>query len=366
MNTGGPSPKTRRRRRAARWLAILLVPLVFMAIMVWTAPRPMDVKYGGRSADAWLRDTFGPQSSGATRAAAIDAFEHMGTNGMTFLVESLDVSQSLWTRVRLKIYWRSPPSVRKHLSPPPPVGAVLATASRLVLAGMRDSAPDHTAGQLARLLNSGNEVTRQNAAEVFEYYTSTYPAVNYGRFRPELVRALGDSNPQTTIRIVLAMHHAKLDGPELVPALLEATTNSNVNIKLAADAALEDVLTECIGSLEHLVPKRGEPQTDPRAETLVVLGPVAAPYLVEMIVDDRDAKHFHVFQYKIGDVAHELLCEIYHQDPSAALIRRKPPVDAGHGYGFLDYVELVRSRAGREELQAAWKKIVESGPKSAR
>lgn len=129
----------------------------------------------------------------------------------------------------------------------------------------------------------------------------------------------------------------------------------------AQQASLETdaQIVENIKLVEYFQAKQNEPLTDPHAAAIVQLGKKAGPALVEKILDDKESKHFDFFKYKVGDIAAELLCVIYQQDPSLALIARKPPIDAGHGHYYLDYVALVETRKGREELRDAWKRIVE-------
>jgi len=116
---------------------------------------------------------------------------------------------------------------------------------------------------------------------------------------------------------------------------------------------------ENISLIEDIPPKRRQHHTDQHAAAIVSFGKQAGPLLVDKILNDKPSKYFYAFQFTIGDIADSLLVDIYGQDPSSTLIRRKPPVDPTQGYMYYDYVALVSSRKGREELQAAWRKVVD-------
>ena len=131
--------------------------------------------------------------------------------------------------------------------------------------------------------------------------------------------------------------------------------DSRPKVSLTASQAVERIRL-----IEYLVPKSGERQTDPHAAAIIASGRQAAPWLLEKLLDDTKSRYFYEFQYKIGDIAHALLREIYHTDPSQSLMARNPPLRPEEGYTYRDYVALVSSTRGRQELQAAWEKVVRS------
>ena len=56
-----------------------------------------------------------------------------------------------------------------------------------------------------------------------------------------MIRALNDTNPWVRIEAASALNAAKLSGPELIPALQAALTNTEPVIRNAARATIREV-----------------------------------------------------------------------------------------------------------------------------
>jgi len=87
----------------------------------------------------------------------------------------------------------------------------------------------------------------------------------------------------------------------------------------------EQVLRE-LKKVEYIPAKMGEPQADKSAKTLLEKGTMVAPLLVSHITNDGPSRVFELFEYKIGDVAHRLLCELY-KEPFLWPLEGRQPLD---------------------------------------
>ena len=153
---------------------------------------------------------------------------------------------------------------------------------------------------------------------------------------------------------------AELNARKSNRAIRQRDSSPRPELTLSITQAVENIVL-----IEDLTPKRGEPQTDSYAAAIISLGTKAGPLLAEKLLDDRDSKWAYCFQYKIADLADALLSDIYHQYPSEALVRRNKPMEPTQGYCYWDYAALTSSRKGREELRAAWKKIIEEAERNS-
>ncbi|MBI3853706.1 MAG: hypothetical protein HY298_25965 [Verrucomicrobia bacterium] len=194
--------------------------------------------YAGRSAESWLRDVFGSTTSRKSQTAAIAAFSEMGTNGVAFLVESLERRDGALSLLYRRLFTRLPPMLRQRLTAPVDTDS-LANAASLVLLNVRDSAPERTFPRLVRLLSSDHSRTRLYAAGVVQHYALNYRQFDFAPFRAELVGALRDTNDWIRIEVVIALDALNLSGPKLLPALRAALTNSNPTIRNAAQATAD-------------------------------------------------------------------------------------------------------------------------------
>jgi hypothetical protein len=105
--------------------------------------------------------------------------------------------------------------------------------------------------------------------------------------------------------------------------------------------------------VKDIPPKIGEPQFDKSAEAIIEKGTTAGPVLVNQITNDSPSRVVDCFQYKIGDVAHRLLCELY-KEPFLWPLEGRQPLDPGHGLSFMDYQRFVSGSEGREKLRELW------------
>ena len=209
-----------------------------MIALVFVPTRSTMPSYGGRSAESWLRDVFSTASSGNSQTAAIEAFREMGTNGIVFLVEALNRRDNTWDRFYQRVFAKLPPVLRQKM-PRPVYASALASAAILVLFNVRDTAPEQTLPRLARLLSASNPRTRLDAASVLKHYDQNHPGLDIARFRSELIPVLNDENDWTRIEVATVLDTARLGGPELIPALKPALTNSSPLIRSAAQAIVD-------------------------------------------------------------------------------------------------------------------------------
>ena len=132
-----------------------------------------------------------------------------------------------------------------------------------------------------------------------------------------------------------------------------------INPSLGSASDVQAVVAHNLPLIQYLCPKRREPQRDEHARVIVSLGKQAAPYLIESLADERPSQVPDIFYPTVGDVAHDLLCEIYQTD-AMWIFDGREPIDMGHGFWFGDYVALVKSRGGREKLRQIWQRFVRS------
>ena len=222
-----------KRRLTFHWRIAAAATIVLAVLVGWASSWSTGPSYGGRYGEAWLRDVFAPNGAGTSQTSAIAAFNQMGTNGIAFLVESLDRRETAWIRFYRVAYGKLPQSLRRRVRQPIPADT-LANAASLVLLNVRDDSPEKSVPRLVRLLGAPNPRTRLYAAGVIQHYALNYSKFSFAPFRPELVRALADTNDWIRIDIALALENAKLGGPELLPAVKPALTNSDPVIRNAA------------------------------------------------------------------------------------------------------------------------------------
>jgi hypothetical protein len=113
---------------------------------------------------------------------------------------------------------------------------------------------------------------------------------------------------------------------------------------------------DLLARLEYLEPKQGEKQTD------VVALENATPCLIDKLLDDTPTKYAYLFQYKVGDAAHALLCEIYKKD-ALWPVEGQTPMGGHPSLTFMDYCAYVEAPNGRRTLQDRWRTLVEAQAK---
>jgi hypothetical protein len=237
-------------RLPAVWIfaVVLLAALLFVVVLATQERVP---SHAGRSAEAWLRDIFGPQRLAAanprhSQREAIDAFRHMGTNGISFLVETLGREDTFWNRLALKLHPKLPAALRQRL--PEPIRAdTLKNAASLVLLNASNPHPEAAFSRMVELLESSNPLTQGHAWGVVSQYPLRYPTLDLEPYAPQFRRALGDTNYWTRVYAVNTLQHAGLAGPEMIPALSPALTSG--------DPTLSNAVQNVIRRLEKLPPR---------------------------------------------------------------------------------------------------------------
>lgn len=238
------------RRSPTAWI-IAVVLLAALLCVVFLATQERVPSHAGRSAEVWLRDVFGPRrlasaNPGASQREAIDAFRHMGTNGISFLVEALGRDDTFWNRIALKLHPKLPAALRQQL--PEPIRAdTLKNAASLVLGNIPDPQPEKTFPQLVEMLESPYPLTRARAWGVVSVYSLQYQMLSLEPYAPQFRRALGDTNYWIRLHAVVTLRHANLAGPEMIPALSPALTSG--------DPILSNSVHGVIQRLEKLPPR---------------------------------------------------------------------------------------------------------------
>lgn len=249
-NQPAPASPNGNRRVPAVWIfaVVLLAALLFV---VFLATQEKVPSHAGRSADDWLRDVFGPRrlaaaNPGAVQREAIDAFRHMGTNGIGFLVEALGRDDTFWNRLALKLHAKLPPVLRQRL--PEPIRAnTLKNAASLVLRNISDPQPEKTFQRLVEMLGSSNTITRERAWSLVPGYSTRYRTLNIEPYEPQFRQALDDTNYWIRVRAIITLRDANLAGPEMIPALIPVLTNG--------DPTLSNLVQSVIQQLEKLPPR---------------------------------------------------------------------------------------------------------------
>ncbi len=243
-------------QKKSSWLWISLGVLGFSVLLTITVftTSPGIPSYKGRSAESWLQGVFATGATGTTQREAIDAFKEMGTNGINFLVESLDYHDSPSRKISVFIHSRLPASLRAKIQTPLDENSRFIIAA-LVLMNVRDPKPEATFPKLVQMLDAVQNDKRHYICGLISHYPMNYPRVNYSRYRADLIRALKSSDGWNSIYLATALKHANLKGPELISALQSALTNSNPSIRKAAQQTL-DSLTEKNGRLLPAEPSK--------------------------------------------------------------------------------------------------------------
>jgi hypothetical protein len=109
-----------------------------------------------------------------------------------------------------------------------------------------------------------------------------------------------------------------------------------------------------LGSIEMINPKSGGPEADPVVAKVLAAGTNATPFLIEKLLDGAPSRVGDLFQYRIGDIAHRLLCDIYHQD-FLWPIANVTPSGGTTQLTWQDYLAFVEAPGGRRKLQRMWK-----------
>ena len=233
-----------------KWAGWVVLAILVKALIVLAFAPPRMPSYQGRSAERWLRSVFSSSATGNSQTTIVSAFREMGTDGVNFLVETLDRKPTSGSRVYERIFYEFPLEVRQWL--PEPLDAdTLANAASLVLMNIHDDFPARTFPRLVHLLSAENPRTRLHCATVVQHYASNYPELNFGPYRPELIRALQESNAWTRILIAHSLLSAHLNGPEIKDSLSLLLTNSNQNIRELSEKVIQATAITFVPTNHH-------------------------------------------------------------------------------------------------------------------
>ncbi len=111
-----------------------------------------------------------------------------------------------------------------------------------------------------------------------------------------------------------------------------------------------------ISLIESVAPKARLASDDEHALRILSLDKKAGPFLVEKLTDTTETQAFQLFQYKVGDLALNLLTIIYDPKdwpfPDGSM---KIPIRNGD---FRDYLDFVETPGMRLKLQQSWREYV--------
>lgn len=237
-------------RLPAVWIfaVVLLAVLLFVVLLATQERMP---SHAGRPAEAWLLAVFNPEewtftNDDVSQRPIIDAFRHMGTNGISFLVNTLERKDTAWNRMAQKLHPKLPAVIRQRL--PEPVKAdTLVSAAALLLSNMTETQPNEILPLLVELLDSPHPRTRQIAWVIVRDYSIRHGALKNEAHELQLRAALGNRNPWIRLHAVVIMIEANLAGPKMIPALSPALTSG--------DLTLSNSVQSVIRQLEKLPPR---------------------------------------------------------------------------------------------------------------
>jgi hypothetical protein len=238
-------------RRAATIWTLALVGFAALLLVILSTTGEKVPSHAGRSAEAWLLAVFNPEewtftNDDVSQRPIIDAFRHMGTNGISFLVNTLERKDTAWNRMAQKLHPKLPAAIRQRL--PEPVKAdTLVSAAALLLSNMTETQPNEILPLLVELLDSPRPRTRQIAWVIVRDYSIRHGVLKNEVHELQLRAALGDRNPWIRLYAVVIMIEANLAGPEMIPALSPALTSG--------DPTLSNSVQSVIQRLEKLPPR---------------------------------------------------------------------------------------------------------------
>jgi hypothetical protein len=129
--------------------------------------------------------------------------------------------------------------------------------------------------------------------------------------------------------------------------------NRSENISKSVNGAPESFSAD-LSLVEMINPKPGGPEADPIVSNILAAGTNAVPFLIGKIIDDTPSRFGDGFQYRIGDIAHRLLCDIYGGD-FLWPVADATPIGGHPQVTWQDYLALVGEPVGRKKLQQMWK-----------
>jgi hypothetical protein len=111
-----------------------------------------------------------------------------------------------------------------------------------------------------------------------------------------------------------------------------------------------------LSRVESLPAKKGVPFTDLTAAEILKHGICASPYLVRQLDNKLPSKVVQLFEYKIGQVALQLLSEI-HQPAYYPCLDQSCRANVVYG-DFHDEVDFFRSPVSRKKLKSSWRSFI--------
>jgi hypothetical protein len=220
-----------------------LMALVVVAIL--TTGRSGGPSYAGRSADEWLRRLIHPAAGADPEGefkSALSAFEQMGTNATSFLVETMQRQDSQFSSFYARLRTALPKGIGNQI-PKPTLASMKASWAVTLLTRMDDPQPETTFRRLASALSTSNPGVRVIIAGAMSEYVKKYPKLDVIFHRPVIVATVGDTNadfPNLLAKrlLVETLHKAGLEGPELRPTFQPLLTNSDPWVRRLAQDAL--------------------------------------------------------------------------------------------------------------------------------
>ncbi|MBM3846722.1 MAG: hypothetical protein FJ405_10630 [Verrucomicrobia bacterium] len=155
---------------------------------------------------------------------------------------------------------------------------------------------------------------------------------------------LPDGNSESQIRLFFA---------GMFFFLITSCTQAPNQSAGSSEQSRHGIVSQNLPLIEGVPPKIGEPHFDRHALAILSEGKLAAPFLMESVTNASPSRVIHIFEYAIGDLAHRLLCEIYHK-PFLWPVAEAKPIGDHPEVSFLDYLAFVNSPGGREKLRFLW------------
>jgi hypothetical protein len=245
-----------------RWLATVTIVIAAGIIGLMVAEHEDEPSYAGRSADVWLRDLAHAPAGADLESefkSASSAFEQMGTNGVSFLLKSIQRQDSAMAELYYRVFKSLPNSIRRQL-PRPAEATVQGNYAAELLCRILNPDPEGTFPSLVKTLSSNSPESRFYAARTIREYVKKYPRLEVARYRTDIVRSLIDTNVVVRLFLVDAFAEVGLSGPELLAALQPALTNSQFAIRTYAETILKKLPNDT--RPQQPVPRSSKSQRD--------------------------------------------------------------------------------------------------------
>lgn len=228
---------------------VVLGLLIFFALKASNKSAPL---HAGRSANEWLLDYANSKFLNSTNAtttqqASVEAFRQMGTDGVSFLIESLDRKDTAWNRMAMRLHPKLPGVLRRRISEPVAAEGVRGIAF-LVLLHVSENQPAEVFSELLKHLDSPNPGVRSQVWRLVPFFPSHFPTVGYEPYEQQFRDGLSDTNYWIRLHAVDAMLYLNKATSEMIPALSPALTSGDVTSSNSAQAMIR--------RLEKLPPKK--------------------------------------------------------------------------------------------------------------